>query len=285
MIFRFSLSVIALAFAAGCGGQGSTSPDNFAARVGTEYLSEADVAEALNVLPLGLDSITARQQVIEQWVHSRLLAQEARRSGLSTQDDVQRQLAESERAVLAAALVDRFFEANAEEPTDEEVQAYYDANLAELELREPYVQIRLLTTDDSARAEQGRVSMLRAQDSPFADSLWNLTAVEFAFDAEGALGLSSRYLPESRLGGIDEIVGRQSSSMETGAVSKVFNSGGRHHVLQIVSRINAGSTPELPWIRDELRQRLAIEKRNTRLAQQIQQLQNEAESDGRLEIR
>lgn len=285
MISRLPISVFACVLVAGCGGGGSPSSDDFAARVGTEYLREEEVASALGDLPVGLDSLTARQQVIEQWVHSRLLEQEARRSGLSTQEDVQRQLAESERAVLAAALIDRFFEVNAEEPTDEEIQAYYDANRAKLELREPYVQIRLLTTEDAARAQQGRASMIRAQGSPFADSLWKMTAEEFAFDPEGALGLSSSYLPESRLSGLDEIIGRQGSVLDLDAISPVFESGGRHHVLQIVSRIGAGVTPELPWIRDELRQRLAIEKRNSSLAQQIQQLQNEAESDGRLEIR
>ena len=269
----------------GCGGRGSASSDDFAARVGTEYLSEQDVADALDVLPAGLDSLTARQQVIEQWVHSRLLAQEARRQGLTSQDDIRHQLAESERAVLAAALIDRFFEANAEEPTEEEIRTYYEANRQQLALREPYVQIRLLTTNEADRARMGRVAMVHARTSPFADSLWNLTVQEFASDPEGARALSSRYLPENRLRGIDEIIGQQGRILETGEVSSVFESGGHHHVLQIVNRVSAGVTPELPWIREELRQRLAIEKRNTMLAQQIHQLKNEAESGGRLELR
>lgn len=291
MLAFFRLPVPALAIllmagcVAGCGSQDSASTGDFAARVGAEYLSEQDVAEALDVLPAGLDSLTARQQVIEQWVHSRLLVQEARRRGLTSQDDIRRQLAESERAVLAAALIDRFFEANAEEPTDEEIRSYYEANRQQLALREPYVQIRLLTTDDAARAQMGRIAMVRARNSPFADSLWNLTAQEFASDPEGARALSSQYLPENRLRGIDETIGRRGHILETGEVSSVFESGGHHHVLEIVNRVSAGITPELAWIREELRQRLAIEKRNTMLARQIQQLKNEAELDGRLEIR
>ena len=113
MFSRHPVPVLAIlliaGYGVGCGGQGSASSGDFAARVGAEYLSEQDVAEALDVLPAGLDSLTARQQVIEQWVHSRLLAQEARRRGLTSQDDIRRQLAESERAVLAAALIDRCF--------------------------------------------------------------------------------------------------------------------------------------------------------------------------------
>ncbi len=285
MHIRLFTLALALPLLAGCGNPGTSSSEEFAARVGTEYLSEDDVAEALNVLPVGLDSVTAREQVVEQWVHSRLLAQEARRQGLTSREDIQRQLAENERAVLAAAIIDKFFEANAEEPSEQEIRAYYEANLARLTLREPYVQIRLLSTDEASRAAQGRVAMMRSKDSPFADSLWILTATEFANDVEGALALSSTYLPESRLRGLDESIGQQGRILETGEISSVFESGGHQHVLQIVHRIPSGLTPELPWIREELRQRLAIEKRTTMLAQQIQQLQNEAEADGRLEIR
>ena len=284
MISRLPVSFAAILLVAGCGGQGTSESDGFAARVGSEYLTERNVDEALEVLPVGLDSVTARQQVIEQWVKSHLLAQEARRRGLTSQEDIQLQLAESERSVLAAALIDRFFEANSEELTDEEIQIYYEANRSRLDLREPYVQIRLLTTEDAEQARLGRTAMVRARNSPFADSLWNLTVQAFASDPDGALALSSRHLPESRLRGLDEMIGRQGRILETGGVSPVFESGGHHHVLQVVDRINAGTSPELSWIREELRQRIAIEKRNTMLAQQIQQLKNEAESDGRLEV-
>ncbi len=285
MITRLYALLPAILLLAGCGGGNQKSDGEFAARVGSEILSTAELDEALEVLPVGLDSVTARQQVIEQWVHSRLLAQEARRQGLTSQEDVQRQLADSERAVLAAALIDRFFEANAEEPTDEEIRSYFDANRQRLALREPYLQIRLLTTDSAERAQLGKVAMIQATSTPFADSLWAMTAEEFATDPGGAIALANRFLPESRLRGLDETVAQRGRSLAPGQISEVFESSGHHHVLEIVSRVSAGVTPDLPWIREELRQRLAIEKRNTMLAQQVQQLKNEAESDGRLEIR
>ena len=49
------------------------------ARVGDARLTEGDVANALGDGPVGLDSVTAREQVIEQWVQRELLVQEARR--------------------------------------------------------------------------------------------------------------------------------------------------------------------------------------------------------------
>ena len=43
--------------------------------------------------------------------------------------------------------------------------------------------------------------------------------------------------------------------------------------------------PQLRWVEDEIRQRLAIEVRNRMLTRQVQQLQNEAQAAGRLELR
>jgi len=49
--------------------------------------------------------------------------------------------------------------------------------------------------------------------------------------------------------------------------------------------VPAGSAPRLAWVREELRQRLAIEARNTMLSRQVQQLKTEAQATGRLEVR
>lgn len=259
--------------------------DGFAARVGDQRLNETEIADALTDLPLGLDSVTARQQVIEQWVRNRLLVEEAHRQGIAQREDVQQQLEESEQSVLVASLIDSFFETNAEEPTDAEVQEYFDRNVATLSLREPYLRVRLLKSEDEGDIRAIRTALIRNANSPFADSLWNLTVNEYADDAEGAHTLSQSFIPQSRLFGLDEGIAQAIRTLPAGGTSEVFESGGYYQVVQVVERIAAGTTPELEWIRDELTRRLAIEKRNSMLIRQIEQLKNEAEADGRLEIR
>ena len=278
------LALLALLALAACGGEEAAQGD-FAARVGDEYLTNKDVTEALQALPPGLDSVTARQQVVDQWVRSRLLAQEARRQGLLDEAEVQRELADNERAVLAAALIEHFFEANPAEPTDEELRDYFDQNRDRLALREPYVRIRHLVLGDQTRAEAARAALAHAAESPFADSLWTLLARTYSFDPEGALALSHTSFPESRLDETDGALGTAVHALAPGAVAPVVASAGRFHVVQLVDRKPAGTAPELPWVEDELRQRLAIEARNRMLTRQVQQLKNEAQADGRLEIR
>jgi parvulin-like peptidyl-prolyl isomerase len=278
------LSCAALLAFAACGGE-KAAHDGYAARVGEEVLTDAEVDEALQVLSPGLDSVTARQQVVDQWVRSRLLAQEARRQGLLEDPEVRRQLADNERAVLAAALVERFFEANPAEPTDAEVRAYFEQHHDRLALREPYVRVRHLVLDGQARAQAARAALARAAAAPFADSLWALTAREYAHDPEGAVALSHRYFPASRLAETDAVLGAAVDTLSPGQVAPVVASAGRFHVVQLVDRKPAGTAPQLAWVADELRQRLAIEARNRMLTRQVQQLQNEARADGRLDIR
>ncbi|MDX1420006.1 MAG: peptidylprolyl isomerase [Rubricoccaceae bacterium] len=275
---------LALLALAGCGGEDAPRGD-YAARVGEEVLTHAEVAEALEVLPPGLDSLTAHQQVVDQWVRSRLLAEEARRQGLLDDDAVRRQLADNERAVLAAALIDRFFEANPAEPTDEDLRTYYDQHRERLALREPYVRVRHLVLTDEARAEAARAALARAADSPFADSLWVLTARTYADPPDGPLALAETYVPASRLAETDAELGAAVSALGPGEVAPVVASAGRFHVVQLVDREPTGTVPELGWVEGELRQRLAIEARNRMLARQVQQLRTEAQAAGRLDIR
>ena len=253
-----------------------------AARVGTETLTEDDVDEALEVLPIGLDSATARQQVVDHWVRSRLLAQEARRQGLLEEPGVQRQLAENERAVLAAALIDRFFESNPTEPTNDEVGEYFEANRDRLALREPYVLLRLLSTESAPRAQEARDALLQLNAVPTTDSLWQQLVQRFATDPEGAHALSRTYMPESRLASFNTLLAQQVRALAPGEAAPVIESDEEFFVLQVVDRKPAGTEPQRAWIEEELRQRIAIEARNRMLTRQIEQLFNEARSDGRL---
>lgn len=283
-MIRFALLFLAF-LALGCGDR--SAPDGggaYVARVDDETLTESELDDALRVLPVALDSATARQQVIDQWVKGRLLAAEARRQGLPEQSEVRRLLADNERAVLAAALIDQFFEANPADPTDEEIASYFEANRSRLTLREPYLRLRLIATDTEARATQARTALVRAIQTPaFTDSLWTLTVQEYSTDPEGAYALSQAFLPESRIAGLEPSVAQLARTLNPLEVGPVTESNGRYLVVQLLDRAPAGSEPQIEWVREELRQRLAIEARTSMLSRQVQQLKTEAQASGRLE--
>jgi hypothetical protein len=255
----------------------------YAARVGEAVLDEDELELELGAMPPGLDSAAARQQVIEQWITAELLAQEARRRGLPDEAEVQSALAESERAVLGAALVEHFFAANPGSPSDEEVEAYIAEHAPELVLREPWVRVRHLRAATAADAETVRSALARAGTAPFADSLWRMLAREYSPDPEGSIAMSGSFMPESRFRATAEALAESVAGLAPGGAA-VTAVAGAHHVLQLVERRPAGTPARPEWVRDEIRERIAIDRRRDLLARQVQALRTEALAAGRLEI-
>ncbi len=278
------LLVTALGLAA-CGDAAPPVPDEYVARVGSEVLTEAALEAALDVAPAGLDSVTARRQVIEQWVTAELMAREAEARGLREQPDVQRQLEENERAVLAAALLGSLYEEGAIDPSRADLDTYFDRNRERLRLREPFVRVRFIETNTRNTAQAARRAMQQAMLNARQDSLWEVAARSFAIDTTASLTLGRTYVPESRLLADESSVWQTIRQLGPGQISAVLDTDSTFHVLQLVDRASAGSEPELAWIEDEVRQQLTIGARKQMVARQVQRLRNEAVSRGNLEIR
>ena len=276
---------VVLAVAA-CGSGPASDPGGGAvvARVGDARLTEGDLAEALGGAPTGLDSVTAREQLVEQWVQRELLVQEARKQGLDDDPAVRRLLAENERATLEAAALDATFAQAPAQPTEAELEAYYQSNRDGLALREPYVRLRHLRVADRARAGQARAALDRALDSPYPDSLFVLVAREFADDPRGAAGLAGEYVSESRLRSLDQALGDRVAELPAGGTVAVVPVGRTFHVVQVVDRVPAGTVPPFRLLRDELAERLAVQRRRTAEARLLQQLRSEAQARGDLDL-
>ncbi len=276
---------LALGLTAGCE-QAAPEPGPYAVRLGDARLTEADLAAALAVVPAGVDSVTARQQVIEQWVTAELMAREAEERGLRDRPDVQRQLVENERAVLAAALLASLYDEDTASLSRVEMESYFERNKDRLRLREPYVRVRLIETATRDSAETARSAMQRAMLGAGQDSLWEVTARAFAADTATSLALGRQYVPESRLLTADEAsVWQTLPQLEAGQISPVIESGDAFYVLQLVDRAAAGDEPQLAWIEDEISRQVTIQARKQMVARHVQRLRSEAEARNELDIR
>ncbi|MEM6326908.1 MAG: peptidylprolyl isomerase [Bacteroidota bacterium] len=281
------LALLVGAALAGCGRGGDAEVPGeglVIARVGEASLTEAQLREALGTATPGLDSAAARRQVVEQWVRRQLVVQEARRAGLDSDTEVVRQLRDSESAVLEAAYLERFFETNPAEPTEPEIEAYYEAAQSRLALREPYVRLRLIRVASADQAQAARGALAQIQGSPLADSLFALAAREYATDPDGAIDLADAFIPESRLLALDESLGARISAIGAGAAPVVVQGGDAAYAVAVVERVQAGQIPSLAMIRPEIAERLAIRGRKNAEARLIARLRSEAEARGRLEV-
>ncbi|WP_420454913.1 peptidyl-prolyl cis-trans isomerase [Rubrivirga sp.] len=277
--------LLALAVSA-CGDAPADVSDGAAvARVGDAELTEADLADALGDAPAGLDSATVREQLVEQWVQRELLIQEARRQGLDDDPAVARRLQEAERSTLEQAALETFFEQAPAEPSDADLEAYYDRHRDALALREPYVRLRHLRLADASKAAEARASLARAVASPYPDSLFVLVAAEYADDPAGATAFAGEYVSEERIRSLDETLGERVARLSAGAEVAVVPVSRTVHLVQVVDRVPAGTVPPFRLVRDELAERLGVQMRRDAQARLLQRLRSEAQAAGRLAVR
>ncbi|MEL6610580.1 MAG: peptidylprolyl isomerase [Bacteroidota bacterium] len=276
------LLVAALAGLAAC--ERTVVPESYVARVGDRYLSEDELAVAMQAWPTGLDSLAARMQVIDQWVTGELLARAARAADLADKPRVERRLQDSERAVLADAYIEALYDERQPALDDSEVQTYFEANQERLRLREPYVRVRYLRFASESEAQTARAALVQAVRSATPDSLWRRVAETYAATPATAIGLSEAYFPESQLRQRLPDVGAVFRQYAPSQIAPVLELGDQYHVFQVVDRADAGTLPELGWIEEDLRRQMLIDARRQLISREVQALKSEAQASGALDL-
>lgn len=285
LCWSLSVAVAGAMLLAVVGCREHATSSSYVARVGDQHLTQDALQETLETLPALQDSTEAQQQIIDRWITNALLYEEAERRGLADDPEVKERLEESRRSVLISALIDRIYDEADLQPSESELRAYFDQHREELRLREPYVQVRYLSTPDAAVAREVGRALQNAGSGASTDSAWTALAREHAEDPDRALRFSSNYYPESRLFEDAQQLRAMLGELETGEVAPVFQADGRYHLLQLVERVPAGATPALDWVRDEVQRRFAMQRRKQMYARQVQRLRNEALSRGALDVR
>lgn len=264
----------------GC--ESEEAPSSYVARVGDHYLTQEKLDRMLSGMGPVPDSTEARQQVIQQWVDETLLYREALRRNLSQAPEVERRLEERRRSTLVSALTDRIYKEIEQEPSDEEIQTYFERHQEQLAPREPYVRIRHLAAanEDSAQAVRRK---LVTTDEAALDSVWSRLSRRYAEMPARAQELSDRFLPEGRLFAQLPYVQDELSVLREGEVAPIIEDNNQYHVLQLVRRIPEGADPELQWMENEIRNRLRIRHRKQMYAREVQRLRNRAKANDLIE--
>ncbi|PEN15122.1 hypothetical protein CRI94_02200 [Longibacter salinarum] len=283
LVFGAILLVALVHLSSGC--SGDAAPEAYVARIGDSYLTESEVSSSLRALPAGVDTVEARQQIIEQWITRTLLLREAERLNLREEPDVQRQIEQQERSILVTALTDRMYNQADVGPSETEIQNYFQSNRDQLALREPFIRVRHLSIATRNRAEEARSALqtAAAEGAPL-DSTFETLVNEYAERPKQSRMLSTRFVPASRLFGHYPYVRDELSELGPGQISPVVEDDSLYHVMQLVERIPEGSEPELRWVKDQIRRRLTIRSRKQMYAREVQQLRNQAAARNELDI-
>ena len=113
------------------------------ARVYDDYLYESDLKGIVTPGTLPKDSIAITRSFIQNWVHQRLILQQAEKNLTSSQLDFSRQLENYKNSLTIYEYENALVRQNLDTLiTDEETQNYYDANQQNFLLKDNIVQIQ-----------------------------------------------------------------------------------------------------------------------------------------------
>ncbi len=266
-------------FLAGCAEE--TESQDYVARVEDQYLLEEDIERIMRSIPMTGDPSETRMHIIDQWLTTEVLYQEALRRGLAENVEVQRRLDQSERSVLVNSFIESFYRENSPSPSAEETQVYFEQHREQLRLREPFVRIRYLR---AGTIEEAREAQLALRDAPVAerDSVWTLWAGTLETSPSASDTLFTPFIsaydhyPESRLFGNYPLLRQALAGLGNERTAAVIESDSAYHVLQLAQRMPTGTLPEQEWIQPELERQLILQNRKQLYARLVQRLRNEA---------
>lgn len=229
---------------AGC--RDRSGDDQVAARVGKAELTVKTLRSRMEKQGLPRSQET---EFINTWVNEELLAQEARRQGLAGDGDLKWELEQIENQLLINKLIEKEFSEKVR-ITDDEAAGFYEKNKSLFTVEEEEVRFLHILTRTQADAEAA-LQQIRAGKS------FEETARERSVDSFRGKGGDAGFI---RRGDMVPELSRAAFSLTEGGLSPVIRSSQGFHLIKLVGRHAKGETRGLTEVRDEIMQRLRVEK-------------------------
>jgi hypothetical protein len=249
------------------------------AEVGPIKLTMEMAREAIPYVVWESDSVTAINRYVESWVSRQLMAQEADRLGLQQLQDVDGRLKRVRDDVLIEVLRERALnEISAEiQVTEEDILAYFEQNRSQFAFAERHVRIRHLMSGSLEKS-------IAAKRDIESGMPWERVVAQYASDKEAALASDAELKPAStQLLHVPPMMAYL-PTLAMNTSSGIRQWGDEFHFIIITESFEAGSTPDVTWIKDRIFEWLLIDKRRKALQQYERSLFYEAESKGSLRI-
>lgn len=222
------------------------------ARVGNATLTAADLVSPGDSASIGHPA----HELVNDWVLTELLYQEAVRRGLADDEEMQRQMEAVRRRLAVTRLLDRDVYGATEDSlvTEDTLHARYAAAEKELVLREDIIQMSLALFTDRDIANAFRTKLLRGIS-------WHISA-DSAQGTAPTRALTRQFTSASTL--YPQELWKVARTMNPGEVSFPIRTDVGTWILQVHGLRHAGELPEFEYVRVELRDRIIIERRRAR---------------------
>ena len=208
------------------------------------------------------------QQFVNRWITNELLYQEAHRRGYDASEEIEQKVDDARKQLSVAKLLEKEVYSLAENSVEpNEIAKYFKEHSDEYVLKDDMVRLSIAIFNESAHANQFRSSAL-------SEKGWDKSVDEFRrTTSQGMMSYSdslfftrsSLYPPE--LWKVATVLGMEEVSFP------VKTSVG-YIVMRSLGLFKKGSLTPLTAVSDEIRRRLAMERRQQYYQNFIQQLRN-----------
>jgi hypothetical protein len=257
-----------------CARDAQKSP--YVARVGRAELTEADIKAAIDTTG---EWHPQAQTYVNDWIITELLYQEALRRDFPESDEIQRQLRSTEKRLVIAALLEKelYSELDTLAITEEVLRAYLDSAASEFALPEDVMRVSYVCYGRRDAARSFRSLVLNGAPWPEAVA----QAQSDTSLAPHLLQLVDRqYFTREEL--YPEQLWRLARSLGDEEISFVLRRQGRCYVIKHHGTKQSGEVPELDYVRDEIRDRILIERRRIKYEELVDALRSRQRIDLRM---
>jgi len=234
------------------------------ARVGQSVLTLQDVRDRTP----GAGTTAARAQAeryIQHWIESELLYQEALKSGVDKEAEVQRALKEMSRNYIITAFSERAAGVSVS-VSDEEIGRYYQEQKEEFQAEADLYHALVILVQSQNEALRLRRELMEGASFSEIASRHSLDGSRFQ---GGDLGFV-------RLSALSPMIARAVSSMQPGSLSAPVKSELGYNLIRLVEVQRKGTTRALEEVRPVIEQRIAARKQEVALQNLISRLSSEA---------
>ncbi|MCX6174339.1 MAG: peptidylprolyl isomerase [Ignavibacteriales bacterium] len=235
-------------------------PSKHVAKVNKSVLTEDDVKSALSE---ERNKGIYREEYINNWIQTEILFQEAANKGLLNDKEFKSLLDRTKKELASALFIRKIVDENKIEPTDDEIKKYFDNNKDDFKLVDDAYRFNEIKFNDYNKAVEFRNSLLETE--------WNRALNQYRNDQSiielqpQKLLLKYQIQPTTLL--------RVITTLGINEVSVVFETEPmKFTVVQLLEKIGKDLIPQLDIVKNEVKERLSIIKRNQYIKEYIDKL-------------
>ena len=243
-----------LLLASGCSRQ--TPSREYAARVGSVELTQDALARAGDSLGIARGRSRA---LVDEWVVSELLYQEAQRRGLTDADQFRSRLEAARKQLAIEELLQTEVYGDSGGVREQDASSFFGANISQFTLKEEVVRASYALFSERDAANLFRSRILRGASWDEALRQIRSDSLNGRFVRSAASG---QYFTQATL--YPEELWKLARTLGKDEVSFAVKTSAGYYVIIVHGVKHAGEAPDFDYVKNSVRDRLMIEQRRAR---------------------